>query len=424
MTPHLIFPTVLLCMAAPDDGAVDLVSSSYCVCVVGDAPLPYQAVRLRQTFTNSDSRPFLNARCGVFFVAVKHPNADRYEAMSRAVWLRMPGPDLSSGRRQRTWGPRETVQLGPHEALSETQASAAFYKDNERVPLFPIAGDYRISWMGVNDYGRYVLVKVREPDGTDRAIHHQLQEDRLLAAAMMHPADVPDSQTVAQLETIVRQYPDSSYCDYALLALARSKLRGCGVEAMEEAVFSTIENAVQVLEDRLLDVRVTRSHLENDIKNRLKRVHDPLRGAETQMLNELSAACHGTEDDCRKAARRWAHFFYVSPEDRAAAMAYLKRIKRPGFAFRPLAMVMESRLLRIDRVVDEKVTHTGPGWSINKHWEYFYDLEHPYVKPMSDQLTRDYPDSIEWIWEMYRFIDTAEAWHAFRVQPAQAADRR
>lgn len=423
MTTNLVLPIVLLITTAQADCTVDILSSSYCVRIVGDVPMPYQAVRLRQSFSNADTQPFLNARCGVFFNAIRRPNTERYEEMNRAVWFSI-APGRESQPQQRSWGPNEIMCLTPGERLTETQASACYFMDEKIVPLFPIPGEYRITWLGRNAPTRHVVVNVSQPQGADRAVFDFLRQDSLLAAAMMHPAEIPDSETVTQLEALVHQHPQSSYSNYALLALARGRLRGCGVEAMAESLFGSLETARTRIKSRLADPRTRRSHLENDVRNRIRRFHGPLRGAELLMLNQLEGALAASDGEKERVARHWAPFFYVSPDDRAAALTYLRRIHSASFALRPQALVMESRLLRIVRVMQLKAEDTRAAWGVSQHWDYFRDIEHPHVKSVSDQLNRDYRDSIEWIWEMYRFIDTAEAWRAFRVQPPPAADRR
>jgi len=153
----------------------------------------------------------------------------------------------------------------------------------------------------------------------------------------------------------------------------------------------------------------------------MKRYAEPLRGQELQLVVELDSARTAGINERSKVAQRWAHFFYVSDADRAAALNYLQRINRPGFAFRAHALVIESRLLRISQMLNEKRAGADAQWIAAKQWDLFYDLEHTCAKNPNDLLNREYGDSLEWVNEMFRSIKTAEEWRAFRVQRGSTA---
>jgi len=405
--------------APSPDAPVDLTAPSYTVVPVGDMPLPYQAVRLRQRFQNTGTG-VLNALCVTPFLAIKGPGSGEYRNLTQSVFLVEPGQGLPAMASGRTWNPNANVQLVSGESLSRTSASAVNVENDRRVPLFPEPGGYFISWTGVNDYGRNVLVSVRAPEGADAAIYRLLQQDALLAQAIIAPMNIPDSQTAAQLEAIVRQSPNSTYADYARFALARARLRGWGLVALRHALTWSLKQEAEYLLEYLSNPRITKQFVFHKVVSELCR-RDPLRGQELRIAEELEAARTGTDDDRRKAAERWAPFFYVSAEDRAAALAWLRQITRPGFAFRPHTLVIESRLIRIEQMLAQRKADTGPNWSPKRQWELFCDFQHPTVKPVTDILNRDYRDSIEWIREVLCSIKTEQEWRAFRVQPAPAA---
>lgn len=405
--------------APSPDAPVDLTAPSYTVVPVGDLPLPYQAVRLRQRFQNTGTG-VLNALCVTPFLAIKGPGSGEYRNLTQSVFLVEPGQGLPAMASGRTWNPNANVQLVSGESLSRTSASAVNVENDQRVPMFPEPGEYHISWTGTNDYGRNVLVSVRVPEGADAAIYRHLQQDALLARAIIAPMNIPDSQTVEQLEAIVRQSPNSTYADYARFALARAKLRGWGRQALRDALYKPLDRVTKELYDYLANPRTQKRNLHWYVRAQLQR-HDPLRGQELRVSEELEAARTGTDDDRRKAAERYAPYFHVSAEDRAAALAWLRQITRPGFAFRPHALVIESRLLRIQRIISERKTDHEPPWDARRREVLFCDFQHPTVKPVTDILNRDYRDSIEWIDEVLCSIKTEQEWRAFRVQPAPAA---
>lgn len=423
MTTLLLLSWAILA-ASSDGGATfvttaELVAPSCTVEVVGDTPLPYQAVRLRQKFSNRDATP-INAQVSVIFLAIRRAGAVDYQPIADAVQTLEPGMGLPAITRRIPANPDGIIQLTNGESLSETQASASQLLIDRRVPMFPEPGEYRISWTGTNDYGRNVLVTVQAPEGADAAIYRLLQQDELLARAIIAPMNIPDSQTVAQLEAIVRQSPHSTYADYARFALARAKLRGWGRQALNDALYKSLDHAAKELYKFLSDPRTQKRHIVWRVESLLYR-HDPLRGQELRATEELEAARNGTENDRRKAAERWAPDFYVSADDRAAALAWLRQITRPGFAFRPHTLVIESRLLRIEQMLVLRKADTGPIWQTTKRDQLFCEFQHPTVKPVTDILNRDYRDSIEWIDEVLCSIKTEQEWRAFRVQPAPAA---
>lgn len=215
---------------------------------------PYQAIRVRITLRNisksilnHDVVPENGTRC-----RIRRPNQDDFFQPLGSVLLRR---DRTSATRPREFmNGRVPLFLEPGEKTSVSFAIAASWmsKDGKKLPvnkgeaIFTEPGVYWIKCEYLVDGLQHpyvehsIPVKVRRPEGQDKAVYELLKNDQALASALMRDIDAPASEVVPRLKEIIERFPDSSYVPYARFALARAYMAGIGLNTTSRRVARAI----------------------------------------------------------------------------------------------------------------------------------------------------------------------------------------
>jgi len=212
--------------------------------LVGVAPCPFQAARIRVTVRSIGKEPVgpivVDDSAGIYLI--KGPSETDY----KKAWGSRLVRDISRGTHDTARelnNVRYPIFLKRGDACSATCPSAAEWKNesgnwlsnNVGKPLFTKGGAYSIKCRyileakpdGSYRYAETTLsIQVREPEGDDKLIYAVLEKNARLASAVMSPQHVPDKDLVDKLSEIVDKYPKSSYVDYARFALARAYFAG------------------------------------------------------------------------------------------------------------------------------------------------------------------------------------------------------
>jgi hypothetical protein len=389
---------------------------------VSCAVLPYQAVRIRWTSGNRGPKPIPEVsypEIGKNFGGVRGPSDPDFRELRTPVLIREVHLPVSVGPRK-PWG--QTLELQPGESVAVAEASAGeWHRSRDQPlrpnPLFPVPGKYVITqFLRLRPpFNVEIVIPVTSPQGDDKLIAEELANDPFLAIAVMSPVHVPDPDAAEGLTRILQRYPSSSYADYARFALARARVKGVGSMMVELGLDRTREQMIDVL----ISSAANSIGDDHQAAKDLQGWYFPgcaFRGKVADLIGQLVAVRHGPEAALREAAERLMPHVYVSEEDRAAAVQLLTQITNPDFAYRPNALILESIIHRVDKLLRLKETDQHFR-SRETQRPVFWRLDDPpRVKELTEELNRLYRDSDEWIDHMSYIIRSADEWRTFRVE--------
>jgi len=360
-------------------------------------PLPFQAVRIRTTRRNVfQETVHVNAGVGPGFAWMKTPEKN-FRYLRELAILAYIGGDVT----------RKAINLQPNDWVSGTSAGAAEWRDPgggrswRGEPLFPAPGTYVFGWtftreIRPKEMQHTLEVTVSEPEGDDKEAFDIVAKDPYLASTMMSASRAADLETTEALESLLKQYPKSSYADYARFALARARVKGLG-----DRLNSTQEGVSKSIRDYLSRSDWSDETLESQLlvglpclpRERIK-----------AMVKKAMAARDAPEERREAAIAQLAAVHAVSQADHDAAVKLLGDIKNKDFPYRPNALVLLAKLYgyAADRYKDKKTS---------MRWD-----EPERVKEITDELNRHYADSVEWVSEVSLTLRTVEQWRAFRVR--------
>ena len=195
--------------------------------VVGDNPLPFQAVRLRITLENVGQEPLTLAapEQGVHVMGRKREGDKEFEhRIVPRLFLHTKLKPLVCIRVRNIHDP---VVLQPGEAHSFTFPVAV--EMPFRDPLLPEQGTYRLLLGYVAEpiiqpeKGTYaeVAVVVGKPGAKDKLWVEALTRDWTLPRALLDPTATCTEEEAKAIADLLDKAPDSSYADYARFALVR-----------------------------------------------------------------------------------------------------------------------------------------------------------------------------------------------------------
>lgn|GEM_PF-6294073 len=263
-----------------------------------------------------------------------------------------------------------------------------------------------------------IEVRVAEPTGDDLRVYELLQKDSTLARMMMSPVHVPDPETTAVLETLVKLFPKSSYADYARLAIARAALKNYDVRVRitaseEDAKLEEIDRIVTGSDclKRLphLQVRPLVAWLAESSAEQ----------AELTRLVEDVVAAHDKPEDLRRDLIRQLvrKRTELAHRRRAATIEHLERVSSKEFPYYDYVLVMLRGFYIATLIAKAGSEHFLANTSI-VHWDtpvlnsvIALDTSGKLTRVM-DALTGEYADSLTW--NMSNGYSTPEEWKEIR----------
>lgn len=218
---------------------------------IGPRPLPFQAARIRVTLRNIGDQvegplsSFPAAR--IKFFGRKQHDYHMLHA-SPVLFDGFHGLDVSSRDR------KNPQLFNPDDEISTSVALAPIQFENNygvKVRLFNEPGRYYFmeGWGDParrDDYEIFsqpIVVNVAEPKDDDLKIFLRLRRQDDVVDAILSPVGRVEEDLVSKLEAIVKEYPKSSYADYARFALARNLASGIGGSnpPSDVAMFDAVE---------------------------------------------------------------------------------------------------------------------------------------------------------------------------------------
>lgn len=240
--------------------------------LVGEPPLPFQPVRLRVSIRNV-SKNRLGPRLGPVDdcrdALIRGPRDDRYEPAQAGLSFSATTTTSACYTMNR----RAPLYLEPGEQTSvsfalgrrRVEVGTGVVPQPRDISLFPEPGEYWLKCSYCKDIEKQLEVRVREPQGADRAIYEVLRKNPQLAAALLEGVRPPEEALVPKLEAIVELFPESSYAGYARFALARFHLKGNGfpLEHPPNVTRVALAKAATQLEQIYPDPRIAGAYYPN-----------------------------------------------------------------------------------------------------------------------------------------------------------------
>lgn len=253
---------MLLGLSAAADPAdymtVDPAEVELRVDLIDPAPLPLQPARLRLTLRNTSRRRIgpIAPVDDLVGALVKRPQ-DRFGRL-KAIVDTFRGSTAPSARDRNNRLKDARLYLEPGEQTSVSFVLALLRDEQEsKVPVFDELGLYRIKCQ-YQKLEKEIQIEIREPRGDDRSVYEVLRKNGPLATVMLSGLDVPEPALVPKLKALLELFPDSSYTSYVRFALARSYLRGNGIdETSFEKASTRVDRALAI--DLLIPVFTNRT---------------------------------------------------------------------------------------------------------------------------------------------------------------------
>lgn len=364
-------------------------------------PLPLQACRLRLVVKNRSARPVggLAAALPLYF-SVQGPEDRELKRVHDGI--------LSLGQ-ERSWtgsgGPARdrTFRLEQGEEISITFSLAVDWRADgfnraKQRHLFPTSGSYVVQVLFPIQYPakhplRYdpsrflraqITIEVQRPKGDDEMAFMYLRDHPDTVYAMLSTIGEPHARIVPRLEQLVKQFPKSTYADYARWALARKQLRGTGFVSL----------GYREKFERFADGFTTLLTAKNESDDSLQELlTEELNGEGAEVIRQLVKHRWRPPEELTKLLRAYYELLHVSVTERRSAIALLRQIgSDPGFAYYPNVLCSLKFALK--------------------------GLDPMSLKLIDQEMSEKYYDTKEWIAIQGGLIarKDRDAWRSFRVR--------
>lgn len=228
----------------------------------GVTPLPFQAARIEVRLLNRSNNSFETARdaANIRLGEVKGPNDKTFRRILGDAFDGNLPEDASIFNLHHVKSP-PTIRPGEISVMDRTLGAA--WERGGTTVLFSRPGVYwvRLMWYGPSSqstprvYSEPIRIEVAEPKGPDLKPYGLLAENAELAKELISPRYKPQPPSIKRLEQFTRDFPDSSYRDYARFALARaylSRARRIGDVGSDESKKGAMDALAQL---KAIDVR-------------------------------------------------------------------------------------------------------------------------------------------------------------------------
>jgi hypothetical protein len=226
-----MIPLALAILAAFPTSPIKLTAE-----MVGDGPLPFQAIRLRVTVENVGPEPLTlpPPEQRVVIVGRKREADEQFDPRGVPRLLHHTKPRPHARRYPPNINDQVVLQPGERRTFTFPVAVEMPFLD----PLFPEPGTYRLCLSyaaapdlpgdappGIRSEKGYafaqVTVVVGKPGARDKPWVEALTRDSPLARALLYPLAVCTEEEAKAVADLLDKVPDSTYADYARFALVR-----------------------------------------------------------------------------------------------------------------------------------------------------------------------------------------------------------